>query len=235
MSLAYRLFGHPFSVASLRNAIARVPNPIDATVWANYQGDLSLHSSLTPRFRRIIDMVSGLKARDAFEVAGNQGALSEALLQHGAVSSVICSDNDEHAVDAMYLRMKTRGRRGITPLVHNAMMPDPIRCQGARDLSADVVIALALTHHLLLTQGYRLDAVIDRIAAFGRRHMIIEFMPRGLWNGTSGPPVPSWYTQEWFAAGIERSGKILLQEKLEENRVVFLVELARARAQDGWR
>jgi hypothetical protein len=113
------------------------------------------------------------------------------------------------------------------------MMPDPIRCPGARDLSADVVIALALTHHLLLTQGYRLDAVVERIAAYGQRHMVIEFMPKGLWDGSSGPPVPSWYNQEWFAAGLARAGRIVLCEKLEENRVAFLVELGAARSQVG--
>ena len=121
--------------------------------------------------------------------------------------------------------MKAKCRVGITPLVHNVMMPDPIRCHRVRELAGDVVIALALTHHLLLTQGYQLDAILERIVAHGRRYMIIEFMPKGLWYRGSGRPVPSWYTQEWFAAGLLRVGRILLSEKLEENRVVFLVEI----------
>jgi hypothetical protein len=219
------LTGHPFSMDRLRRATSKIAPPADATMWASYQEDLSLHSDLTPRFKRIIEMVAGLGAKDAFEVAGNQGALSEALLEHGAVSSVICSDYDEHAVDALYLRMKARGTQGITPLVRNVMMPDPIRSHGGREIAGDVVIALALTHHLLLTQCYRLDAVFERIAAHGHRHMIIEFMPKGLWYQGSGQPVPSWYTEAWFLSGLSRIGKILLREQLEENRIVFLVEL----------
>jgi hypothetical protein len=225
MDAGYRWVGHPYSMSRLRRATLEIARPVNATMWASYQQDLSLHRALTPRFGRIIEMAAGLGARDAFEVAGNQGALSEALVERGAVTSVICSDYDEHAVDALFLRMRAKGRSGITPLVHDVMMPDPIRTQGERKLQGDVVIALALTHHLLLAQGYRLDAVLERIVAHGRRHMIIEFMPKGLWDGSSGPPVPSWYTQSWFAAGLERYGRIRLCEKLEENRVAYLVEI----------
>lgn len=219
------LTGHPFAPARLRRATESIVPPVGATAWASYQQDLSLHRELTPRFRRIVDLVAGLQARDAFEVAGNQGALSQALLEAGAVQHVVCSDYDEHAIDALYRRIRASRRRDLTPLVRNVMMPDPIRGESTRELKADVVLALALTHHLLLTQGYMLDAVIERIAAHSRRHLLIEFMPRGLWDGTSGPPVPSWYTARWFAEGLQRYGRVQLQEQLEENRVLFVVEL----------
>jgi hypothetical protein len=58
--------------------------------------------------------------------------------------------------------------------------------------------------------------------------MIIEYMPKGLWDGANGPPVPDWYSQEWFAAGLANYGRVVLAEQLEENRVMFLVELDRA-------
>lgn len=118
-------------------------------------------------------------------------------------------------------------------MVHDVMMPDPIRGRRAERLRGDVVIALAVTHHLLLTQGYRLDAVVDRIAAHGRRHLIIEFMPKGLWDGASAPPVPSWYTRQWFADGLARVGRIALEEQLEENRVMFLVEFEGDQRREG--
>ena len=191
---------------------------------------MSLHRELTPRFQRIIDIVTALGVRDAFEVAGNQGALSEALVDRGAVRSIICSDYDEHAVDALYLRLKAKSEARVTPLLYNVMMPDPIRCDAGRRLAGDVVIALALSHHLLLTQRYRLDAVLERIALHGRRYMIIEFMPKGLWDGKAGQPVPSGYSREWFEKGLTRVGRVLLGEQLEENRVVFLLELDHGRA-----
>lgn len=223
-----RVAGHPFTLANLRKATAAIEPPLGATMWASYQKDLDLHAALTPRFQRIVDLVAAIGSKDIFEVAGNQGALSAALIDRRVVSAAICSDYDEHAVDALYLRMKAKGVSGVTPLVRNVMLPDPIRCDGSRLLAGDAVIALALTHHLLLTQQYRLDAVVDRIAAHGRRHMIIEFMPKGLWYRGCGPPVPTWYTRNWFAAGLERVGRIVLTEQLEANRVVFLVELDRS-------
>lgn len=233
LSGAQRLAGHPFSTEALRKRTLGIPRPVGATIWANYQDRMSLHRQLTPRFRRIIDIVASLNVGDVFEVAGNQGALAEALVDSGVANRVICSDYDEHAVDALYLRLKARGTVGVTPLLHNVMMPDPIRCGDGRVLAGDVVIALALTHHLLLTQCYRLDAVLERIASLGRRYMIIEYMPKGLWDGTGGPPAPEWYSREWFAAGLAQVGRILLSEQLEENRVVFLVQLDRTNARSS--
>ena len=133
--------------------------------------------------------------------------MSEALVNRGAVKSIICSDYDEHAVDALYLRLKPKSGAGVTPLLYNVMMPDPIRCDAGRRLAGDVVIALALSHHLLLTQGYLLDAVLERIALHGRRYMIIEFMPKGLWDGKAGKPVPDGYSREWFEKGLARVGQ----------------------------
>lgn len=227
--------GHPFSTAALRRRTLGISPPVSSTMWASYQENMDLHRELTPRFRRIIEIVDRLKVRDAFEVAGNQGALAEALVERGVLGAVTCSDYDEHAIDAMYLRLKSRSRTGITPLLYNVMMPDPIRCDEGRRLVGDVVIALALTHHLLLAQGYRLDAVLERIAAHGRRFMIIEYMPKGLWDGTSGPAVPDWYSREWFAAGLANFGRIVLSEQLEENRIMFLVELDGKRARSAAR
>lgn len=224
-----RVTGHPFSTARLRRETERIPLPVDATMWGNYQSNMALHDELTARFRRVVEIVGRLEARSVFEVAGNQGALAEALLAAGVVQSVTCSDQNEHAIDALYRRIRSTGRSGITPLVHDFMIPDPIRCNQPRDFTSDVVIALAVTHHLLLSQGFLLDAVIERMVSYGRRHLIIEFMPKGLWDGRSGPPVPSWYTVTWFAEGLARHGRVVLQEQLEENRIIFLVDLPAGR------
>jgi hypothetical protein len=49
-------------------------------------------------------------------------------------------------------------------------------------------------------------------------------MPLGLWNGTAAPPLPAWYTKEWFKACLETRFKVLLEEQIEENRILFFCE-----------
>lgn len=224
-----RFGAHPFDVSRLRKLTNSIAAPVGATMWASYHQDLGLHAASTPRFERIIELVARSGASSVFEVGGNQGALAEALVRRNIVQSVVCSDADEHAIDRLYRRISAAGIERIVPLVRNVMMPDPIRCDQARQLQGDVVVALALTHHLLLTQNFRLDAVLGRIAAYGREYMIIEFMPKGLWYRGAGQPVPSWYTQEWFAEGLRAIGSIELVEQIEENRVVFMVKLSSQR------
>ncbi len=65
-------------------------------------------------------------------------------------------------------------------------------------LQSDVVLALAVTHHLLLVQKIPVARILKTIGAYSRRLVFVEFMPLGLWDGRTAPPVPAGYTIDWF-------------------------------------
>ena len=50
-------------------------------------------------------------------------------------------------------------------------------------------------------------------------------MPLGLWDGKTAPPVPRWYTIDWFRSSFEKYFNIVLEEKVWENRILFVGEL----------
>ena len=83
-----------------------------------------------------------------------------------------------------------------------------------------MVIALAVTYHLTLTQKYALGAVLETLAKFSRGYVLVEFMPLGLHNGTGAPPLPVWYTADWFETGVQQAFDVIGKEVLEENRVL---------------
>ena len=94
---------------------------------------------------------------------------------------------------------------------------------------SDAVVALALTHHLLLSQNLSIDYIFWIMAKYTRRYACIEFMPLGLWaEGSDLPPVPSWYTVDWFRENFKRYFRLHLEEKLEKNRILFCGELLAA-------
>ena len=85
---------------------------------------------------------------------------------------------------------------------------------------SDIVIALALTHHLILAQNLRLQWIFEVLAAFTRKYVLIEFMPLGLGGRRSS--LPTWYTLEWFESEMERYFEILEVLHIDRKRIAIL-------------
>jgi hypothetical protein len=84
------------------------------------------------------------------------------------------------------------------------------------------VLVLAVSHHLLLGQRIPIEHMLSVIAAYARRVVFIEFMPLGLWNGRDAPPpVPDWYTPEWFRNAFAQQFELVHEERLDVNRLLF--------------
>jgi hypothetical protein len=171
-------------VRSLRSAIEALRWKPAGTEWADYAQDNS-YSSEASRSKRdaVLAMLAGLGVRTAWDLGANTGEYSRVARQ--VVPSVIAFDLDPAAVERNYRVVKTDGETGILPLVLDLTNPSPALGWAHRErLSleergpADVVLALALVHHLAIGRNLPLD----RIAAFlGRlgRHLVIEFVPKG--------------------------------------------------------
>jgi hypothetical protein len=91
--------------------------------------------------------------------------------------------------------------------------------------NSDVVIALAITHHLLLGQNIHITNIVDTFYNFSSKYLLVEFMPLGLWNGdlnNSNIDIPDWYNLEWFINSFSKKFNILNIEKLEPNRILLI-------------
>jgi hypothetical protein len=122
------------------------------------------------------------------------------------VPQVICADNDLAAIEKLYRSIRNRPV-GILPVYLNIMMPGggsrsadaPERSVYAR-MQCEMALALAITHHLSLTQKIPFDTIASTLAGYTSRHLLVEFMPWGLGIGKPSPGLPAWYTLEDFAA-----------------------------------
>jgi len=202
------------------------------TTWGTYHQRVGLYTQegeikLSDRLNRILELIEGLEAKTVLELAGNQGVFSREIAKLSTVKNVICSDYDEDAIDKLFLNLE-KGE-SITP-VRLDFMRSPIASRGALSserLKSDVVVALAVTHHLILGQKYSLDYIISSMVKYSKGYLIVEFMPMGLYSKRSNlnPGVPDWYSEDWFVDTLTKFGKILNREQLEENRIVFLVKI----------
>lgn len=189
--------------------------------WGKYQkGGISFVD--TPRFRRVAEIIAGEELGSIIELGGNQGHFCDLLLSAGSVRQAICTDADETAIDQAHARSLEAGsglQTAVLDFIHP--MTSPFGEPPVKRLQCDGAVALAVTHHLLLTQRVPIERVLQSIAAYARRFVAVEFMPLGLWDGTQAPPVPEWYNTEWFRAEFARVFDLTHDEVLEPNRHLF--------------
>jgi len=199
------------------------------TTWSGYHDEHYTKDGKmksTPRFDRIINIIRTYEIKSIVDLAGNQGIFSRLLIERTGIDDVICSDSDEGAVDLMYCSCKSANIK-IFPVLLNFMSPTLVSgCEPpSKRFKRDGVTALAVTHHLLLTQGIQIDCILRRIASYTNKYAFIEFMPLGLYDGNIIPSIPSWYTLDWFRDSFRKYFSIIIEEKLEKNRILFFGKL----------
>ncbi|MDR2240970.1 MAG: hypothetical protein LBE33_11070 [Zoogloeaceae bacterium] len=204
------------------------------SMWSDYHQtsgfyDTSGELRLPLRMQWIVQTVESFAPASILELAGNQGVLSRALAQLSSTRRVICADYDLHAVDQLFLRVNAEDEK-IHMACFNFMgdVCESLTGERARRLRSEMLIVLAVTHHLLLTQNHSLQSVLEVLAAHTSKFIIIEFMPLGLWDGENAPPVPDWYNEAWFLQIFEKFFIVLNRVQLEPNRIAFVGELQNA-------
>lgn len=193
----------------------------NTTEWENYH-DYIQPKEKYPRFVRIAELIRQhcSDAETIVDLAGNGGVLSLVLQELIGFKHIFTIDYDGNATDKAYAFFKTQ-TKNVDVVCANVMRPFEAKSFGKR-IKSDIAIACALTHHLVLRQGIPLYAIFERFSSYCEKYIVIEFMPLGLWNGTSGPPVPEWYSKDWFKDTFCQYFQLIHEEQLENNKIVFI-------------
>ncbi len=158
------------------------------TRWSNYRNSTALKWALEgkylrtdedARYRVIIDLVKSSKAKTFFDVGSNDGLFSIMCAREGL--SGIATDVDDASLNKLY------GFLGEHPGLEITVAFSPFV---EIEYSAELVLSLAITHHLSLGQGLSFSQIADRLARVTEKVLITEFMPDGL-GGVPGHREPS--------------------------------------------
>jgi ribosomal protein L11 methylase PrmA len=97
-------------------------------------------------------------------------------------NQVVAVDFDELVIDALYLRLREQGVTNVLPLVMNLVDPSPglgwrnrERAPFSDRARADLVMGLALLHHLAIGANVPLPEVVTWLRSFDAR-LIVEFV-----------------------------------------------------------
>jgi ribosomal protein L11 methylase PrmA len=128
---------------------------------------------------RFLEEASG---RWVWDLGANTGEFSRLAVRLGR--SALALDGDAAAVEQAYRQVKRDGERSVLPLVVDLSSPSPALGWALRErrsiiqrANADVVMALALVHHLAIGNNVPLDSIAEFFAALGPE-LIVEFVPK---------------------------------------------------------
>jgi hypothetical protein len=124
--------------------------------------------------------IDGTDIELAWDLGCNDGIYSRIVAEQAAY--VVAVDSDDVTVDVLYRALREDGVTNILPLVMNLVDPSPARGWRGEERSAftdrgepDLVLALALVHHLAIAANVPLGEVVSWFRSFGGR-LIVEFV-----------------------------------------------------------
>jgi len=196
--------------------------------WSNYHKsnyELNGEVVVSDRFKRLIELLTNYcsDAKSSIDLAGNEGFFSSLLLQNTRLEKVLLTDYDANAIDVAFKTFEQRPDNRASVALLNFMFTPALKETTTR-FKSDIVIALAVTHHLILTQQFAIQTIFERLKLYSNKYVVVEFMPLGLWSihTKEGSVVPDWYNQKWFEMNFNKYFTLLHVEQLEENRIVYI-------------
>lgn len=220
-------------IESLHSTIRDLKPPVAAGEWVEYDKTRSYTRTHLDKQKIVVQFLKGKKYQTIWDLGANTGALSRAVASFAQL--VVAIDNDPAVVEKNYqLCQKLREYR-VLPLVVDLTNPSPgLGWENKEWMSlqergpADMVLALALIHHLAIVKNIPLSYISQFLRHVSSR-LIIEFVPK------TDPQVKemlayredifSHYSQTDFERQFQKHFRILKRKPLAQSqRLLYLME-----------
>jgi len=228
-----------------KQALTGLIDSLDATVrglnwnpggteWGNYY-DLTNYSEAAFEHKKQLvgEWSRRVKPGLVWDLGANNGVFSRVAGTTGAY--VVSSDVDPAAVEQNFRQMKLEKTENLLPLLLDLTNPSPALgwaslerdSFGARG-PVDMLLALALIHHLAISNNVPLPQVADFLAEWGK-WLVIEFVPKSDSQVqkllVSREDIFPNYTRDGFEAAFKQRFKICEAVQVQESeRVLYLME-----------
>ena len=170
------------TVSKLADLVRSLSSPRSESVWASYRTTCSYSDEDTEAKTRFIESVlEGSKPPLLFDLGCNDGRFSRQAAEHA--EQVVSVDFDPLVVDNFFRELRQlNDAPSIIPLVQDLTDPSPARGWRGRERKAffdrerpDMVLALALVHHLSIGANVPLEEVVDFLSSLGGE-LVVEFV-----------------------------------------------------------
>jgi hypothetical protein len=170
-------------IESLENTIKKLTWKPAGTEWGDYYENTNYTDSAFEHKKQLVNDWAGKKSpRLVWDLGGNTGVFSREAAASAAFT--VSFDIDPAAVEQNYRTVKAKKEQNILPLVLDLTNPSPSLgwdnterdSFGVRG-PADMALALAVVHHLAISNNVPLPQLADFFAEHCK-WLVIEFVPK---------------------------------------------------------
>jgi hypothetical protein len=170
-------------IDNLDSTIQKLEWKPGGTEWGNYYDSTNYSDAAFEHKKELVRAwAASVKPSLVWDLGANTGVFSRLAGEEAAY--VVSSDIDPTAVENNYRRMKGDKTENLLPLLIDLTNPSPSigwaneeRDSFGRRGPADMVLALALIHHLAISNNVPLPQVAAFFASVGK-WLVIEFVPK---------------------------------------------------------
>lgn len=180
-----------FSMRAFRGLIESLVSTVKSLEWEPDRSEWSAYYDEAEHYtdesqdhkRRLVgDCIAEVAPATVWDLGANVGDFSRIAAEKGAY--VVSLDFDIASVELNYREACARDERTLLPLVGDLTNPSSAAGWGARERKslfergpADLVLALALMHHLAIGNNVPFPMLAETFSRLGR-HLVIEFVPK---------------------------------------------------------
>jgi hypothetical protein len=170
-------------IRALLGSVEKLDWSPTGTEWAEYEsGESYREDSLEHKRQLVHGYLESVAAESVWDLGANTGVYSRIAAQRGA--EVLSFDVDPACVERNYLEVKANAERSILPLLLDLVNPSPALGWAHQERDSlldrsgpDLVLALALIHHIAISNNVPLSRIASYLSKLAE-HLVIEFVPK---------------------------------------------------------
>jgi len=219
---------------NLDSSIKKMTWKEDNTEWGNYYSDTNYsEESFEEKKKIILSTLEKITPRIVWDLGANTGIFSRLASDQGI--NTISFDIDPLAVEKNYLESLKNNEQNLLPLILDLTNPssnigwnNDERISFLQRGPADLVFALALVHHLAISNNVPLYKIAEFFSAISK-FLIIEFIPKSDSQVkrllTTREDIFKNYDEQNFEKEFSKFFKITSSQKLvESERTIYIME-----------
>ena len=170
-------------IQGLLDLVTSLRQKENRSVWDNYYSETILGDDyLVSKDKIIRGFTEAVPFKNVIDLGANDGHFS--FLLKDKATNIISVDFDSNCINALYREIRKNRIKNIIPLVSSFNAPSPAigwnnseRPALTERLKGDLILALALVHHLAISVNVPLAAIAEWLLQMGP-YLVIEFIPK---------------------------------------------------------